>query len=315
MILTITANPAYDVTYEVDRFVAGETYRVERVRQRAGGKGVNVSRVLTVLGVPTVATGLASAEFAAEVAGELTADFVPALPWVRRTLVVQQRAPRALTTGLWEPGAPPAADAATALLAKLDRWLPSADVVVVSGSLPPRLGADLPATLARRALAAGKPVICDVSGVALRECARVPGVVLMPNDDELHELTGMRPRIAIEVVGAARAILSTGPRLVIATRGAAGMIAVTATEAWSAAAPRPVSGNTTGAGDAAAAAVAAQLAAGITDLPAVLATAVATSAAAVAAPVAGDIDRELRARLLPEIRARRVGANQENPCL
>lgn len=58
MILTVTANPALDVTYRVGTLVPHGTHRVSAVAERAGGKGLNVARVLHTLGVPVLATGL-----------------------------------------------------------------------------------------------------------------------------------------------------------------------------------------------------------------------------------------------------------------
>jgi tagatose 6-phosphate kinase len=48
--ITVTPNPAWDVTYEVPALVPGELHRVARVRRRLGGKGVNAARVLSALG-------------------------------------------------------------------------------------------------------------------------------------------------------------------------------------------------------------------------------------------------------------------------
>ena len=59
MILTVTLNMALDVTYHVERFERGHTTRVGEVARRAGGKGVNVARVLHELGHEVVVTGLA----------------------------------------------------------------------------------------------------------------------------------------------------------------------------------------------------------------------------------------------------------------
>ena len=49
MIMTVTLNPALDVTYTVDALVHGREHRVSGMSVRAGGKGVNVARVLTAL--------------------------------------------------------------------------------------------------------------------------------------------------------------------------------------------------------------------------------------------------------------------------
>ena len=58
MILTVTANPAIDVTYDVDDLRLGEVNRVATVTELPGGKGVNVARVLAQLGVEVTCSGL-----------------------------------------------------------------------------------------------------------------------------------------------------------------------------------------------------------------------------------------------------------------
>ncbi|MFI6867935.1 PfkB family carbohydrate kinase [Nocardia sp. NPDC050406] len=337
-------NPAYDITYHLGCLEPGTVHRVGSVRQRVGGKGLNVTRILIGLGKDCLATGLASTEFADEAERELPADFVLGLPWVRRTIAIQETEGRQATTGLWEPGAIPAGTAADKLVTRVAGLLYRARGLVVSGSLPPQVDSRLPADLARLAVAAGIPAICDVSGPALRHAARVPGVVLMPNTDELAELTGRAPTTPREVTAAARALLDAGVGAVVATRGPEGVIAVTEQGAWSARLTTPIIGNATGAGDAAAAAVIARLAEPsgpaaivgpavpsdpaakvgpaegsaptgsdrrlsslrLPDMPGLLADVVATSAAAVATPVAGEIDLELRLRLLPTVVVERV---------
>jgi tagatose 6-phosphate kinase len=58
LILTVTLNFALDVTYTVKCFERGATARVQTVRRQAGGKGVNVARVLHALGRDVAVTGL-----------------------------------------------------------------------------------------------------------------------------------------------------------------------------------------------------------------------------------------------------------------
>jgi len=58
VILTVTLNPALDVTYRVPRVELHASHRVREVTQLAGGKGVNVASVLHQRGLQVVATGL-----------------------------------------------------------------------------------------------------------------------------------------------------------------------------------------------------------------------------------------------------------------
>lgn len=302
MILTVTMNPAYDMTYRVERFERGREHRVLSVEQRIGGKGINVSRVLNQLGKYSRATGFADHMFAATAELELPVDFVHALPWIRRTVVISESGD-GTATSLWEPGArlsePYAIDQ---LKVRVAGMLTDSEGMVVSGSLPVGVADGVPAELARTALAAGVPTICDVEGRALRLAAEVPGIVLLPNRGGLERLTGAPADSPQEVVAAVRPLIERGVRAVVATRGAAGIVAVTASGAWHGVSPEPMAGNPTGARDAAAAAVIAALAATPEpDWAALVVDAVATSAAAVVIPVAGEIDRALRERLAPGV--------------
>lgn len=130
MILTVTLNPAYDVTYRVDHVELGSVHRVSEVLERLGGKGVNVSRVLMQLGVPTVAMGFADAAFSESVG--VPADFEIALPQVRRTLVIDADE----TTSFWEPGASVSPGASDQLLERIAARLPTATGVMVSEAFP-----------------------------------------------------------------------------------------------------------------------------------------------------------------------------------
>ncbi|MEU2033100.1 1-phosphofructokinase [Nocardia amamiensis] len=307
MILTVTMNPAYDMTYRVERFERGKAHRVRSVEQRIGGKGINVTRVLNQLGKYARATGFSDHAFAAAAELEMPVDFVHALPWVRRTVVISE-SEDGTATALWEPGARVSnPHAAEQLAVRVAGLLPEIAGLVISGSLPGGIEPSLPAEIARTAIAADVPTIVDVDGEALRLAAQVPGIVLTPNRGEVQRLTGIEPDTADDIVTAAYPLVEHGVRAVIATRGAEGMVAVTADGAWSAALPEPLAGNPTGAGDSVVAAVIAALSTDAgPDWATLLTDAVATSAAAVVIPVAGEIDRGLRTRLAPTVRVERL---------
>ncbi|MGW5744840.1 1-phosphofructokinase family hexose kinase [Amycolatopsis sp. NPDC003861] len=300
-ILTITLNPAIDVTYRVDVLRPGETVRVPDVRSRAGGKGVNVAAVVRELGGESVVLALTTTRTPDEFRDgldrlELAHRLVPALPAVRRTVAVVTRADG--TTMLQENGFPAGATAETGILDALGAELAAgAGAVVISGSLPEGLGADVPAKLVRLCTRHGVPVIADVSGAALREVVG-SGAVLMPNEDELGDLGGP---------GACRDLVAAGAPAVVATCGAEGATAVTAQGVWRARPAEVVTGNPAGAGDAGAAALAGHLTRlSEVDWTAALADVVATSAAAVLRPVAGEIDLAARNRWLPAVNVERI---------
>jgi len=293
MILTVTLNPALDLTYAVDRVELGRVHRVRDVAARAGGKGLNVARLLRARGTAVHATGLLGGHTGAQLARLLTEEgvphsFVTVAGESRRTVVVTDGTD---ATGFWEPGPAVTADEWSLFVAEFRELLGPATVVTLSGSLPPGLPIDAYATLIALATATGVPTVLDTSGPALLAGLRATPSMAKPNIDELGALLSRRPGpqgLADAVRG-----LATGP--VVVSRGSAGLLAITADEVWECAPPVAVAGNPTGAGDACVAALARGLR-DRTPWPALLPDAVALAAAAVAAPVAGAFDAEVYRR-------------------
>ncbi|WP_127125946.1 1-phosphofructokinase family hexose kinase [Georgenia sp. SYP-B2076] len=266
MIVTLTANPSLDRTATLaGPLVRGGVNRIVSVGVEAGGKGVNVARVVTLAGEEALAVLPARPDdplLAALDTLRVTyrAVAVPAL--VRTNLAVTE--PDGTTTKINEPGTELGSEELAALARRVltasdeDGW------VVLSGSLPPGVPASWYAELVVQVRAAGARVAVDTSDAPLRALAaafpRSAPDLLKPNSEELAQLTGTDPA-ALEAsaaagdlgpsVGAARGLLDAGVGAVLATLGAAGALLVTADGAWSAAPPPIVPRSTVGAGDSA----------------------------------------------------------------
>lgn len=309
-LLTVTLNPALDVTYRVPSLVAGGSVRVSEVTTRAGGKGVNVAAVTQALGARAQALVLTGGSGTDELTKGLTALglgwlAVPGLAGIRRTVAVVPE--DGDTTILLEPGTTVAdpTGVADAVLAKIAEALATGvGAVVVSGSLAPGVPVELPARIAASCREAGIPCLVDTSGRALA-AAVGSGAVLKPNRDELEQLRGPLGEGPKVLAAAAGELLAGRAPACLITLGSAGMLLRTPRGAWLARPPERIAGNATGAGDAAAAALALGLAngtaGGVPDWPALLADVVATSAAAVLSPVAGELDLAARERWLPQV--------------
>ncbi len=247
MILTVTANPALDLTYRVDSLLPGRTHRVTEVLERAGGKGVNVSRVLHERGIPTPAIGPVGGHRGAVLRADLVATGVPhELVEASTRMTISVAAAEA--TMLNEPGHPLSSEDWSRLFALVGRHLPAARVLVCSGSLPPSAPDTAYARLAR---AAEVRTIVDTSGPALPAAAEAGADVLKPNADELRDLLGNN-----NLVRGAHMLRGLGARAVVVSVGADGLIGVTEDGCLRAVPPFAVAGNPTGAGDAAVAALA-----------------------------------------------------------
>ncbi|KQV02922.1 ribokinase [Microbacterium sp. Root322] len=288
MILTVTPNPALDLTWRVERLVEGGTHRADAGAARAGGKGLNVARVAHAEGTEVLAVttlgGRVGEEFAAElIASGVPHALVPVAAETRRSIAVVDET-LGDTTIINERGVNPTDVEWAAVLAEVVERLSGARVLVVSGSVPPGAPESLIPMLIAVGKDAGVPVIVDTSGPALLRAADAGATVLKPNAAELVEATGVA-----DPVEGARSLIARGTELVLLSLGAEGMLAVTATALVHARLDEPLAGNPTGAGDAGVAACAVLYADGVRDPEQILRRATAWSAAAVLTPLAGDI--------------------------
>jgi tagatose 6-phosphate kinase len=304
VILTVTLNAALDTTYGINGELAPHrTHRVRTIAAHAGGKGINVARVLHSLGDDVIATGFLGGRTGAHVHSLLEAEgvrnaFVGIEAETRRTVVITDAAG---TTGLWEAG--PAVTAAewTVFGSKFQQLLQSAEVVVLSGSLPPGVPGPAYADLVALVRAAGIPAVLDTDGEPLRFGIAARPDLVKPNATELATLVGGSVDGVADSVRAGRIALAMGADAIVVSLGAAGVVLVTADSRLHASLPEPIAGNPTGAGDACTAGLARTIG---QPWPDRLIDAVALSAASVPTPAAGTVDlptyRDMRGQISVE---------------
>ncbi|MDQ6772123.1 MAG: hexose kinase [Candidatus Dormibacteraeota bacterium] len=292
-ILTVTLNAALDLTYEVDQVDWHGANRVRAVHALAGGKGVNVARVLQALGWEVAVAGLAGGPTGAAIRQGLAESglldlLVEIAGESRRTLVVAD-AGRSQAALFNEPGPQVSDEEWAAFLRCFRSAITESPAVVLAGSLPPGVPTDAYAVLTRAATEMGVATVLDADGAALRHGLGARPALVKPNESELASLLGRSPAGPTELLAAAAELQAAGAQAVVVSLGAAGLIARTLAGCWRATPPEQVGGNPTGAGDAAV----AQLTAGLitsTPWPELLADAAAISAAAVLTASAGSYD-------------------------
>jgi tagatose 6-phosphate kinase len=217
MIVTVTLNPALDLTYSVDALVPHGVHRVAAAAERAGGKGVNVARVLHAIGEPVLATGLLGGATGGRVAELLAAEGVPAsftaiAGDTRRTVAVADQRD---ATGFWEPGPRISAVEWSLMLTRYRELLKTASVVALCGSLPPGVPMDGYAEMVRLAAAAGVPTVLDTSGEPLRLGLAAGPTLAKPNATELATL--LDPPAANRGTAAPATAASAAPAANLAT--------------------------------------------------------------------------------------------------
>lgn len=259
MIVTLTANPSLDRTIVLEGPLRpGEVQSASEGREDAGGKGINVARVIAAAGARTRAV-LPLAEddpFASALrAAALPTDAVPIGGRARSNLTITD--PAGTTTKLNLPGAELSPEERSAIVGAVVAATRDARWLVLAGSLPPGAGDGFYVDVIRAVRAAhgehAPLVAVDTSGPALAAVVQDAAPDLIkPNDEELAELAGVaigEGALAGAVLPVARELVPVKVRAALVTLGAAGAVLVTADGAWSGRPPRIRVVSTVGAGD------------------------------------------------------------------
>ena len=266
MIITLTMNPSVDRTATLGaELVRGGVNRIIAVDDCAGGKGINVARVVHGSGTDAIAVFPAppSDPFVDMCAtGGVAHHVVPVSHPVRVNLTMCE--PDGTTTKINSPGVDGGERVRATVIDLLDELCTPGDWVVLAGSLPVGTPGDFYARLVPRLRARGVRVAVDTSDTPLLTLAAgLPGSapdLMKPNGEELGQIVGMDgielERSAADgdftaIVAAARALCARGVGSVLVTLGGAGAILVDADGAWFAAAPEVTVRSTVGAGDSA----------------------------------------------------------------
>lgn len=254
MIITVTLNAAIDKRYVVDGFRPGEVNRVRECRYTPGGKGLNVARTAAIAGMRVAATGFVGG-FAGRYIEEALKPYgiesrFCHLAGESRSCVNLWDSVNETQTELLEPGFSVEPEEFERFSALYDGLVKDADVIVLSGSLPAGLDSGSYSRLIRQGKDQGKKVILDTSKEALKFGIQAAPYLVKPNLDEIRALTGMACSELLELIQAARWILSQGVETAVISLGADGSLLVNHQGAWRARVPRIQTVNTVGCGDA-----------------------------------------------------------------
>ncbi|SDI78287.1 1-phosphofructokinase [Pseudomonas flavescens] len=224
-ILTLTLNPALDLTVSLDTLQSGAVNRSLGMTSHAAGKGLNVSQVLADLGHKVTVSGFLGTVNAVPFEqlfhrrGFIDA-FVRVPGETRSNIKLAER--NGCVTDLNGPG--PEVDAAhqQQLLDQLEQIAVGHDAVVVAGSLPRGVTIEWFAALLRRLVSLGLPLALDTSGAALRAGLTAGPWLIKPNEEELAEACDLASASPGRLDDAIRQLQQGGIEHVLLSRGAQG---------------------------------------------------------------------------------------------
>ena len=254
MIYTVTLNPALDREYVVPELAENTVLRASVVNVDFGGKGFNVSRMLSSLGKSSTALGFVGGKTGEALSSGLSrsgiqTDFVQISGESRtNTSIVETNGKDHVKVN--EPGPVISTVEIRNLLEKITQLAKAGDWWVLAGSLPPGVPVDLYAQIIRVINSAGAKSILDTSGESLKLGLIASPYMIKPNVFEVSELTKMSAdslnqmrKIAavIHEMGVIKIVISAGKEMALFSTGEA---------CWKATPPQIEEANPIGAGDA-----------------------------------------------------------------
>ena len=249
MIYTVTLNPSIDYIVRLEQVQVGSVNRMDSDDKFAGGKGINVSRVLKRLDIPNTATGFIGG-FTGKFITDTLADEAIETRFVQvaedTRINVKIKADQETEINGTGPNVEPAQlEELKAILSSLT----AEDTVVFAGSSAKNLGNVIYKDLIALTRKTGAQVVCDFEGQTLIDSLDYQPLLVKPNNHELGAIFGVKLESLDEIENYARQLLAKGAQNVIISMAGDGALLVTSEGAYFA---KPIKGtvkNSVGAGD------------------------------------------------------------------
>jgi 6-phosphofructokinase 2 len=242
-ILTLTVNPAIDRIVSVDRLAFEDRAYIESTTEAAGGRGINAARVLAGFGVHAIAITTSGREGGRKFEEQLQNDgfgkeIVKIRNNIRTNLTISDR--QGLSVKLNERGPVITPAEEKRILAAVEKLLPNATWLMLSGSLPPGADDRLYAKLVRMAEGRQVQTFLDTDGDALLRGVEAKPTIVKPNQSEAERLLNTVLITRSQSIDAVQRIRSMGPSSVVLSLGSRGVIASTPSEGILEVIPPPV---------------------------------------------------------------------------
>lgn len=230
MIITVTLNPAVDKTIEIDNFCVGGVNRTLSTRLDAGGKGINVSKVIQNLGGKSKAVGLLAGNNGSFIKEYLDSikienDFIFIDGETRVNTKVVDRLNHT-NTDINESGPQVSAENLEKLCNKFYEDLEKNSLIVFSGSIPKNMDKGIYQKWIGQARNEGMKAILDADGELFKQGIKAGPYLVKPNIHELEGLFGQKINSIDETLKLSRKLLDYGIEIVVVSLGADGALFV-----------------------------------------------------------------------------------------
>jgi 1-phosphofructokinase len=222
-IVTITLNPAIDKTVEINDLKVGSVNRVTSMRVDAGGKGINVSKVIKSLGGESRAFGILAGKN-----GEFIKNYLDSIHIENRFVFINGETRTNLkvidrfnhtNTDINEPGNVVSQEDLTSLEEDIFREVDENSIIIFSGSIPAGVSKDIYGKWIRKAKQYRAKTILDAEGELLKEGIEAGPYLVKPNIHELEKLYDEKLESVEQIVKAAQRFFEYGVEKVVVSLG------------------------------------------------------------------------------------------------
>lgn len=253
MIYTLTLNPAVDYYMDMNKLEEGELNKVNTSYTLAGGKGINVSKVLKNFGIESVALGFC---------GGFTGEYIKSdlnKYGIKENFIALEQNTRInvkIKTGKKETeimGKSPKIlqENIDQMLSIIDNNIQDNDILVLSGSVPSSVKEDIYKDIIQKTKSKNNvKVILDSRENAFKIAVKENVFLTKPNRKELSEYFGRDIKTVYDIITYARKLVEDGSENVIVSLGKDGSALVNKDGSYIGNAPEGNLVSSVGAGDA-----------------------------------------------------------------
>jgi 1-phosphofructokinase len=228
MIITVTLNPAVDKTMEVDNCTINSVNRVSSIKLDAGGKGINVSKVVKSLNGESIALGALAGKTGEFIKDYLNTekiknDFIFVAGETRTNIKIVDKV-KSTNTDINEPGNDISEEDIKIIKEKIFALAKKDDILVLSGSVPQSIEKNIYELWIKEASGLGVKTILDADGELLKNGILSAPYLIKPNIHELEQLFDVKIEGIHQVIRLCTGIFDYGVKMIAVSLGSEGAL-------------------------------------------------------------------------------------------
>lgn len=251
-IITLTLSPAFDIHCKGEELIVDHENIATVTDRDAGGKGINISRALTVFGIKNTAVAVLGEENSDSFIRAVKADGIDLLPILNKGTIRENitfHTADGKETRLSFTSTPVSEGILNKVEEKIKELIENDTILTVTGRIPQGIEVSDVKNMIKRFNSAGVKTVIDSRSFSLSDLIDVSPYLIKPNEEEIITYTKKAVNNVEEAVEAARELYTKGIKNVMVSLGEKGAVITTQDGTYHAKAPSITPISTVGAGD------------------------------------------------------------------